>query len=368
MESSPPSLAAAERERSASEVVRVHVESEISKGILLPGDLLDEDALASWFRISRAPVRQAILELSANGIVTIVPSAGIHVSRAPISELLGLMELLAELEGACAKLATRRLTADSTAALGRMQARIASFDEVDVQSYSRSNVDFHEFLYRACCNGALTSEIARTRRRTQVFRRTVFQNPMRIGRSKIEHGRIIAAMLDGDALGASELMTEHISVGGRAFADLLSSGAPRLLASDVEYPGRQEAEFGRVPSAGVRGDRFEAIVDERSTLEGVRRYLIANTAQTPTLAGAAASMNMSTRTLTRRLATEGTTFQRVKDNSRREVAVYRIAHSSESVAQIAYDLGFSDTPAFYRAFRAWTGATPRAFRTPQTTF
>jgi AraC-like DNA-binding protein len=62
--------------------------------------------------------------------------------------------------------------------------------------------------------------------------------------------------------------------------------------------------------------------------------------------------------LTRQLSLEGTTFQSLKDDIRREQAIEMIRNSSEPIAQIAHDLGFSDASSFYRAFRNWTGTTP----------
>src|SRR5688572_24403654 len=97
------------RKLSASESVRQQLEHDISNGALLPGDALDEEALAQRFGVSRTPVREALLQLSVRGLVSIAPRTGIYVSRLSIPELANLLELLAELEGACAKLATRRI-------------------------------------------------------------------------------------------------------------------------------------------------------------------------------------------------------------------------------------------------------------------
>jgi len=164
------STASIGRKPSASESVRHSLEQEISEGALLPGDALDEDALARRFGVSRTPVREALLQLSVRGLISIAPRAGIFVSRLSIPELLGLLELLAELEGACAKLATRRLTADEASALRRVHEESQHFEsEPDAQGYGRANTAFHEILYKACRNGPLMGEIAHIRRRTQVY-------------------------------------------------------------------------------------------------------------------------------------------------------------------------------------------------------
>lgn len=239
---------ALEQKLKASELVRHQLERDISSGILLPGDTLDEAELARRFGVSRTPVREALLQLSVRGLVSIAPRAGIYVSRLSIPELLGLLELLAELEGSCAKLATRRLTPQEAARLTLIHEKSLPLEsDPDPQAYGRVNAEFHEILYQACRNEALMGEIAHIRRRTQVYRQTVFQNQARILRSRQEHGRILQAILAGDAELAGQLMVEHISVGGRDLTDLISTVPQRLLATDVEtYPGKQTAEHARL--------------------------------------------------------------------------------------------------------------------------
>lgn len=239
----------AEPKLSAAETVRVNLEREISQGVLIPGDPLDEDTLAARFGVSRTPVREALLHLAALGIVTIAPRAGIYVSRLSIPELLGMLELLAELEAVCAKLATHRLTPEEGEALKRVHEESRAFVENgDVQSYARCNAEFHEILYKMCRNMPLATEIAHIRSRTQVYRQSVFQNQLRIRGSHEEHGRILEAVLAGDAPAASAAMLEHIKIGGRDFTDLILHLPTRLLAIDADYPGKQSQEQQRETS------------------------------------------------------------------------------------------------------------------------
>ena len=78
----------------------------------------------------------------------------------------------------------------------------------------------------------------------------------------------------------------------------------------------------------------------------------------------AAALFMSARSLSRRLAVEGTKFQKIKDEMRRDLAIESLVKTHESIDQIAALAGFDNTPAFHRAFRAWTGSTPGAYRRP----
>jgi AraC-like DNA-binding protein len=77
--------------------------------------------------------------------------------------------------------------------------------------------------------------------------------------------------------------------------------------------------------------------------------------------GIARSLNQSASTLQRRLREEGTSYQRLLDATRRELAVDYLKDGRHSLADITFLLGFADQSNFTRAFRRWTGKTPRQF-------
>lgn len=76
----------------------------------------------------------------------------------------------------------------------------------------------------------------------------------------------------------------------------------------------------------------------------------------------AAALHLTERTLRRRLALEGTSFQALKDALRHDRAIHYLAQSSLPISQISRLLGFSEPSAFTRAFRQWTGESPRTYR------
>jgi AraC-like DNA-binding protein len=73
-------------------------------------------------------------------------------------------------------------------------------------------------------------------------------------------------------------------------------------------------------------------------------------------------MSMTPATMRRRLHEEGESYQSIKDQLRRDLAISYLSHSKRSVMDIALELGFSERSAFHRAFRKWTGASPGEFR------
>ncbi len=76
----------------------------------------------------------------------------------------------------------------------------------------------------------------------------------------------------------------------------------------------------------------------------------------------AEELNMTPATIRRRLHEEGESYQSIKDQLRRDLAISYLSHSNRSVMDIAVELGFSERSAFHRAFRKWTGASPGEFR------
>ena len=71
---------------------------------------------------------------------------------------------------------------------------------------------------------------------------------------------------------------------------------------------------------------------------------------------------MSGRTLQRKLRDEGMAFQALLDDLRCQLARRHMAEPRESIAEIAFLLGFSEVSTFHRAFKRWTGLTPGDYR------
>lgn len=94
----------------------------------------------------------------------------------------------------------------------------------------------------------------------------------------------------------------------------------------------------------------------------VRQAIVERLPAAPSIEEVADTLHFSVRTLCRRLVSEGTTFQAIKDEVRRDIAIQRLTRSDDPIAAIAYDVGFDNPTAFHRAFRNWTGSTPAAYR------
>lgn len=94
----------------------------------------------------------------------------------------------------------------------------------------------------------------------------------------------------------------------------------------------------------------------------VREFLSNSSRLNYSLVQTAAEFHVSPRTLIRRLATEHTSFQSIKDGLRRDFAIFDLINSDKSLDEIAHNYGFASVSAFHRAFKRWTGNTPGDYR------
>ena len=122
-------------------------------------------------------------------------------------------------------------------------------------------------------------------------------------------------------------------------ADLLATVAPQL-----------EAE--------LRKQTAQKTFSEQ--VKGILKQLIAG--QRPGIQDLARELHLSTRTLQRRLTDEGTTFQSLLDDARRELARHYLLHSTRELNETAYLLGYEDANSFFRAFHNWEGTSPGQWR------
>lgn len=94
----------------------------------------------------------------------------------------------------------------------------------------------------------------------------------------------------------------------------------------------------------------------------VRDLLRRNMESLPELSAVAAKLDIHPQTLRRRLAAEGTSFKDIKSGLRRDTALHFLGKQGLSIEEIAHRAGFSESSAFIRAFKSWTGVTPYGYR------
>ncbi len=216
--------------QSAAEKVRLRLEQDILKFAIKPGERLDETKLAELHGVSRTPVREALRQLSASGLVDMRPHRGATARRWSLAEIVELFELMAVSEGVCARLAAKRATVDQFQAIRDAHEKCRPHVIAgDVDAYCLANEDFHEALYRACGNSALIKQTLTLRDRLQPFRRYQLEGVNRLQQSFAEHQQVILAIERGEASRADELIQQHLAVQSTLIASLVSN-MPREFA------------------------------------------------------------------------------------------------------------------------------------------
>ncbi len=194
-----------------AEAIRSQIADEIVLGRLEPGSTLDELALAHRFEVSRTPVREAIRQLAASGLVKLRPHRGAEVAQPDPLQLDGMFVAMAELEALCAGYSALNMTAAERRGLQAIHASLGELvREGDPALYHTANESFHGAIYLGTHNSYLAEITMATRLRVSPFRRAQFRTLGRLAESHQEHERVVQAILRGDRAGAGEAMRSHI--------------------------------------------------------------------------------------------------------------------------------------------------------------
>lgn len=199
----------------------------IDIGRLNPGDPIDESALVAEFGVSRTPVREAMLQLEATGLIRRHPRKGATLFRPTLEEFLAILEVHAKLEGQAAGLAARRLStgwgARLEAAVAACEAFAESHGDAEPDAYYQLNLRFHETVALAAGNPFLTEMIKTNARKLLAYYRARYRYAGAIALSAREHREIAKAIVARDAVQAEALMQRHVQFDQITAMDLLAA-------------------------------------------------------------------------------------------------------------------------------------------------
>jgi len=194
-----------------AEELRLQLADEIVRGTLAPGAALDETDIARRFNVSRTPVREALRQLAASGLVETRAHRGAVVAQPSIERLGGMFEAMAELEALCSGLAAERMTPAERNRLEAIHEELRTLSHAgDPDRFHEVNERFHSAIYAGSQNSYIAEITLATRTRVQPFRRAQFRNLGRLAKSHAEHDRVVVAILRGDRSGAASAMRAHI--------------------------------------------------------------------------------------------------------------------------------------------------------------
>ncbi len=156
-----------------------------------------------------------------------------------------------------------------------------------------------------------------------------------------EYVRVFGARVK---FGASE---DRFTVPSAHLHELVKSANPTLLRAFEQHA---DAVLATMDSAGSKSQQVAQVL-----AKGLKGAV-------PPLSEIARELAMSDRNLQRALRNDGTSFQKLLDQVRRDLAIRHLANPATSAGQVGFLLGFSEPSAFHRAFRRWTGKAPSAYR------
>lgn len=207
-----------------ADALRDQLEQDIVTGTLRPGERLDEQSLAVRFRVSRTPIREALMQLASAGLVELQPRRGAFVAALSLKGVLERFEVMAALEGACGALAARRINdPERRQLLESHETCIKEASGGDADAYYYANERFHHAIYHACHNAYLADQARSLSDRLKPYRRLQLRARSRIATSLAEHQQIVDAILAGDGSRAEQILKEHILIQGERLTDFIAS-------------------------------------------------------------------------------------------------------------------------------------------------
>ena len=194
-------------------IIAQNLARDIATGRFAPGTALDETEIAAFYGVSRTPIREAIRQLTASGMLATRAHRGAVVRSFDEKELDDMFAVMADLEGLCARGAALSMTTAEVRALESIVDASADLVEKrDSAAYAVVNDSFHDAVYHGAHNAYLLQLTVDTRTRLAPFRRAQFDTPGRLALSLGEHRRALAAIQARDAVAAFDAMRAHIVV------------------------------------------------------------------------------------------------------------------------------------------------------------
>jgi DNA-binding GntR family transcriptional regulator len=207
-----------------AESLRGKLEEAIAAGRFEPGSRLDEQEIAQRFGVSRTPVREAFRLMAANNLVELRGRQGATVRAIKAPALVEMFQVMAELEGLCARLAARRVSHAWGAEITNIHQRLVVIGGGgDIDAFYDINQEFHEAIYEASRNAFLAEQTRKLRNQVAAYRRRVTRMPNRIADTVREHEAIMQAILAHDAERAHSTMRDHVNLLGYDLLDFLAA-------------------------------------------------------------------------------------------------------------------------------------------------
>ncbi len=189
--------------------------AQIRSHQLRPGDRLTETDLAQRLNISRTPVREALRQLEADGLVTHVPRVGATVRKLDYSEIMELYDMRTVLEATAAQMAARAASDIEISELEAINGDLATAVGDGPRAYELNRM-FHDTLARAAKNRFLLKSMEALQKALLILGTSTLSDAARVKKAIEEHEAVLVALRARDAAAAEAAMRQHLVAAHRA--------------------------------------------------------------------------------------------------------------------------------------------------------
>lgn len=196
---------------------------QIIRGEIPEGAQLRQDAIATQYRVSRIPVREALRQLDAEGLIAIVPNRGAVVPALSPDDVEELFSIRALLEPEVLKLSIPHLTGDDfSQAEEVLQQYVQELRrEEHVSSWGRMNWQFHSILYSRANQPRFLAIIRNVNNSGERYTRLQLYLTHGMKRANEEHHQILELCRERDIAAACKLLRQHIQYAGESLKHAL---------------------------------------------------------------------------------------------------------------------------------------------------
>jgi DNA-binding GntR family transcriptional regulator len=189
----------------------------ILSGQMTPGEIYNEMALAKEMGVSRTPVREALLELSSQGLVTFLPRKGVQVNYFTERDVEEVYEIRNAIELAIVEKVARSAGSFDFSKVERALAENArAAEKHDAEAFLRADRAFHHELASLSGNRRMMAIISNLRDIIHLMSVEALTKPHRLEEVPVEHKQVVEAMHDGDVDKAIEAMRYHMELSKQA--------------------------------------------------------------------------------------------------------------------------------------------------------
>lgn len=194
------------------EIIRDQIVEDILAGRTNAGEKLLEAELAERFKVSRTPVREALLQLEREGYISLTKNVGAIVRKISVKEVKEIYEVLAQLEALATEMAIDNLTKKDISNLRSLLKSMGkSIKMKDYSTYVKDNLDFHKYFLIKSGNESLHHIVVDLRSRIYGLVSQGLTLPMYAERYLEWHGKIVEAAEHKDAKKAGRIVKAHIN-------------------------------------------------------------------------------------------------------------------------------------------------------------